>query len=373
MMPGVRFEEIWKALYSAYTKRSLEQMLRTRLSIDLGVMVGDGPVRDMTFDLLGEAERQGWEVDLVREAYRFNPGNAELLGIYAKYGLAPGAAVQAGGKVTDAAAATVAAEGFEKTVKDHLALLDINVWRERLARIETQVCRVEINGNAMGTGFLVGPDAVLTNYHVLEPALRSGSAAGVTCRFDYKVLADKSRSPGVVLALDRTNWDLDHSLYSDGEKQGQPDSGTPTEDELDYALVRLERPIGNQPVNPKAESDSAIRGWVYVPHGAAPAFQAKMPLIIVQHPDGSPLKLAIDTEAVLGVNDKGTRVRYATNTEPGSSGSPCFDMDWNLVALHHYGDPAYAHPKYNQGIPINMVRDRITKQNRADVLGQANN
>ena len=49
-----------------------------------------------------------------------------------------------------------------------------------------------------------------------------------------------------------------------------------------------------------------------------------------------PLKLAPDTEAVLSVNANGTRVRYANNTEPGSSGSPVFDINWNLVALHHH-------------------------------------
>jgi V8-like Glu-specific endopeptidase len=31
-------------------------------------------------------------------------------------------------------------------------------------------------------------------------------------------------------------------------------------------------------------------------------------------------------------------VRYAVNTEPGTSGSPVFDKDWRLVALHHLGD-----------------------------------
>jgi hypothetical protein len=34
-------------------------------------------------------------------------------------------------------------------------------------------------------------------------------------------------------------------------------------------------------------------------------------------------------------------------------------MDWDLVALHHYGDPAWAAPKFNQGVPIGMIRSRI--------------
>lgn len=92
--------------------------------------------------------------------------------------------------------------------------------------------------------------------------------------------------------------------------------------------------------------------------------------MIAQHPDGKPLKLAVDTEAVIGVNAGQTRVRYATNTEPGSSGSPVFDLDWNLVALHHLGDPAYDHPAaYNQGVPIDKIQARIAIKGKGTALG----
>ena len=40
-MPGVQFEEVWKSLSAGYTKNSLEQMLRTRLSIQLENVVRD--------------------------------------------------------------------------------------------------------------------------------------------------------------------------------------------------------------------------------------------------------------------------------------------------------------------------------------------
>ena len=92
--------------------------------------------------------------------------------------------------------------------------------------------------------------------------------------------------------------------------------------------------------------------------------------MIAQHPDGKPLKLAVDTESVIGVNPMRTRVRYATSTEPGSSGSPVFDLVWNLVALHQLGDPAYDHPPaYNQGVPIDLIQKRIAAHNKSDALG----
>ena len=77
-----------------------------------------------------------------------------------------------------------------------LPMFDYSLWREKIALIEGQVCRVEVGGNAAGTGFLVGPDAILTCYHVLKPAFESPTiAAAVTFRFDYKILVNGTQSP----------------------------------------------------------------------------------------------------------------------------------------------------------------------------------
>jgi hypothetical protein len=216
----------------------------------------------------------------------------------------------------------------------------------------------------MGTGFLVGPDAVLTNYHVMESVLANGSASSVLCRFDYKVLSDGSRDPGVEVKLHATDWKLDYSPFTQSEKAGEPDKILPTKDELDYALVRLARPVGQEPGNPRAPAGAPARGWVNIPAADPnpnPAFDPHAPLLIAQHPDGSPLKLAVDTDSIIALNSNSTRVRYATNTEAGASGSPCFDLEWQLIALHHYGDPAYGQPRYNQGIPIGKIRDRVRR------------
>jgi V8-like Glu-specific endopeptidase len=64
-----------------------------------------------------------------------------------------------------------------------------------------------------------------------------------------------------------------------------------------------------------------------------------------------------------------TRVRYRTNTEGGSSGSPCFDADWNLIALHHLGDPNFSTPTYNQGIPFTAIVDLLEKREKKHLLG----
>lgn len=371
MMPGVQFRDIRDALVSGYPDpNDLREMLRIRLDTRLDDIVAPGSLKTRVFDLLTKAESQGWLTDLVREGYLENPRNSDLLTIYRKYGLAPGISAQHAGVVVQGILAVN--DGLQQTIELRLPAFDFAVWREKMALVEGRVCRVELNGNAAGTGFLVGPDAVLTNYHVLEPVLKGTTPpAAVTCRFDYKVLTDGSRLEGTVVGLHPTDWKTDDSPPSAAERTLSPDEPPPTADELDYALVKLARPLANEPASAKGGADAPRRGWVTVPTFPT-ALLAHMPLMIAQYPDGSPLKLAVDTDAVLGTLADGNRVRYATNTDHGSSGSPVFGMDWKLVALHHLGDPAVSSmpAKYNQGIPIAKIRARLVRKGKAGALGE---
>jgi hypothetical protein len=56
-----------------------------------------------------------------------------------------------------------------------------------------------------------------------------------------------------------------------------------------------------------AADDGGARGWIMLPDSELPMRKGD-PLLIVQHPDGSPMKLALDTDAILGVNADRTRV-----------------------------------------------------------------
>jgi hypothetical protein len=377
MMPGVTLGEIRDAIVDAYNSDDLEEVLRTELSVRLDVEIPPGAFRHRVFELIEWADMRGLDVDLVRVTARARPRKASMQQIYKKYGMALPVLVQEGGTVVAATPTDAADGGLERIVRPHLSFSDFGIWRERMTRVEGQVCRITLNGAARGTGFLVAPDAVLTNYHVFEPVLKDPkTAAAITCQFDYKLLADKSRTETPV-GLHPTDWLIDSSPYTEGEGANDPERTIPTADELDYTLVRLASPLGSKPVAPHPSEDDPPppRGWVRVPD-KPPTFAAKMAIIIAEHPDGQPLQLALDTDAIdqdkdksLGLRPGGMRVRYATNTLGGSSGSPCFDFDWNLVALHHYGDPSYKHSKYNQGIPIGLIRARLERQGKAEALG----
>lgn len=59
---------------------------------------------------------------------------------------------------------------------------------------------------------------------------------------------------------------------------------------------------------------------------------------IVQHPGGQKKQVALRDNRIVDVFD--AFLHYAADTELGSSGSPVFNDQWELVALHHASAPA---------------------------------
>jgi V8-like Glu-specific endopeptidase len=327
------------------------------------------PLRPTISDLLIALEDIGSTSKFLSYVYANRPGRPDVRGEIVK--AFPDAvavpaqkielSAQTAGAPQADAPTNAHAPGLQRNVRPYLAKLDIRVWQSRMSEIERRVCRVELEGNAVGTGFLVGPDTVLTNWHVFEAAKNQGKADLLGCRFDYELLPDGKVQPGQLIMLQAGGL-VDSSPYSKAEGTSTPDNPLPTTAELDYALLRLASRVGEQQV------EGAQRGWIALPKATLP-LAADGPILIVQHPQGTPMKLAMDTQAVIGLNGNGTRINYRTNTDPGSSGSPVFTMDWDLVALHHSGDPAWVNPSYNQGVPIELVRQRIEAGGFANALG----
>jgi formylglycine-generating enzyme required for sulfatase activity len=366
-LSGLQFEKLNKALVDAFpTEFSLEQMLLYRLDKSLAAIAMGNNLIKIVFILIKTAEAEGWTLDLICAARESNPGNPALLAISQEFGLV---------------STTKSGSDIEREIRPTNGLLDVAGWRTRLGRIEAQVCRIEINSGASctyGTGFLVAPDVVMTNCHVVEAVLEGSQGRAnsrgivaqpgdVVLRFDYKKSADGvTIKSGRVFGLAADKWLIDKSPNCRADKLPRPD-------ELDYALLRIDGDPGNQPIGSEnAEPGATLRGWIEIPRETFD-FQPSTPLYILQHPQGEPLKLAIDTEAIIGVNKNRTRVRYKTNTERGSSGSPCFNQNWQLVALHHSGDPNFDpehKPEYNEGIPISAIRALLEQRGVREIVGE---
>ncbi len=219
-----------------------------------------------------------------------------------------------------------ASEELEKRVF-RAGFSDIAQWRARLAQAELAVCRIEAPAwQALGTGFLVGPDLVMTNRHVIE-TFAPRRTPPILARFDFKLSGDGERlREGEAFAL-APAWLVASSPV----------------DELDFAILRLAQPAGLRPTTSGA-SDVA-RGWI------TPRWRPLEPdetIFVIQHPQGETLKLAAGRFDAR----EPTRLRYRVDTEPGSSGAPCFTAQMELIALHRGASDGLA----NQGVPIDAVQ-----------------
>jgi hypothetical protein len=306
------------------------------------------------FQLIEHARMSDWLPDLVAAAYERRPKNPDLAAFAKDLGVAGPRLDNPTGKP------------LEEIIQENAQFINPALFEQRLPILTGQVCWVEIPGGG-GTGFLVGPDLLLTNDHVIE-RVRKGDAAwqDVRCIFDFKQTADganldKKKLPAVKLVNDAGKWLVDRLPPS--QFDWDPTLGDAPETELDYALLRLAEPIGDSPVGGDT-ADSVLlknpqpRGWIDVNVQPAPLSVGNQ-VFLLQHPKGEPLRLSIGTVKEFN-GEKRTRMRYDANSQDGSSGSPCFNADLQLVALHHAYDPAFPR-KWNQAVPLDKIKQAWKK------------
>jgi endonuclease G len=171
---------------------------------------------------------------------------------------------------------------------------------------------VEVNdprSPQVATGFLVGPSLFLTNRHVLADAAAAKSA---TVTFDRE--NDARRVPRATTTF---RFDPDRfAIFS-------------PEEELDMALVAL---------GPRVSGVADLSGIPYARLSDRPdKHVVGMNVNIIEHPLGWPKTIAIRNNLLTYRTDR--TLLYETDTEVGSSGSPVFNDDWEVVALHHWGHP----------------------------------
>lgn len=213
-----------------------------------------------------------------------------------------------------------------------------------------------------GTGFLVGPDLILTCKHVLksfpqnEDVTANGNRIEVVFDFHYGEPVEQveqnvplTRKVGL-----HKNWHVASS--SDVNPDGllgvlDPDVAQRVSHSLDFALVRLDQKVGLQPVE---TAGGRRRLWVRFPPDTVPqGLQPDDWIIIPQHPNGLPQR--IDLGRFRECDQTKTRIRYSTNTAHGTSGAPCFNHRYELVGIHnaYVGPPAK--PLANQAIRLDHI------------------
>ena len=156
-----------------------------------------------------------------------------------------------------------------------------------------------------GTGFLVSRDLLITNAHVISSA---GDARNHIVQFNYTAPGSGPNITPVEFRLQPDRF----FLHSPAE-------------ELDYALVAVE------PVNP-AGAELVAFGWNAL-SPVADEVDVGERVNIIHHPGGSPKRVSLRQNFIAASTED--FLHYMTDTEPGSSGSPVFDDEWQVVALHH--------------------------------------
>ena len=256
-------------------------------------------------------------------AERYNPGLGPQLRRLAE-------AVQP--IASEAATLGVQPQDLESKVLADVDFQDAGVWIERLRETRRAICRVEPQPESdpegkhgYGTGFLVAPDTVMTCHHVARPFWNDPQATDrVVLRFDYEKRSDGSVGAGECYQL-AEDWRI-HAA-----------------ERPDYALLR---------VTPAQASDSNRRPIPLTTDGV----RADRPLLILQHPDGDPLKLLFGEIAEVDRD----QIRYSINTEGGSSGSPCLTPDLQAAAIHYASG--------NRAFTLRSVMEDIGKAAKQDHL-----
>jgi hypothetical protein len=347
-----RFRE---ALDKAFDEPSIQLLVEDYFDLSFAKLSPPGYKKTFEFrlsELIDQARMNDWLLDLVSAARERRPKNASLKAIAEDLGL-----MSTGPRLNNPTGKTL-----EALVQANAKSITPSVFRERLAQLESQVCWIDIPGKG-GTGFLIGPDLVLTNQHVVDPILNSAVRwQDVMCRFDYRRASDNTlleRKKQVQVPLVSDKWLVDSAPPS--KFDWDPTLGNAKSGECDYALLRLAERIGDVPIG-GATSDTEVkdttRSWIDVKQPAQKVAAGNQ-VFLLQHAEGEPLTLTVGT--VKHFNTAGTRVRYDANSKHGSSGAPCFDADLQLVALHHAHDPKEP-PAWNQGIPFDVIQAHWKRQ-----------
>jgi trypsin-like peptidase len=259
----------------------------------------------------------------------------------------------------DEAARRSAQITYEAIIKDKERFRDPDEVNAGLMRAQRCTCRVVVRQGATrirGTGFLIGPRLVLTNWHVvrslLEPVAEAAaaslapaeawrakahSAAALSVEFDFTARA--AQAGGVTRIPASSNWLVAASSAQGSEHANDENTGVSWPDDVaefepfdDFAVLEIAEPAGLD------------RRFYDIIGEEPPMPQGNM--VLLHHPGDYSMRLSYGSFEVepkfaklLGGTPPKTaaRVLHDANSIGGSSGGPCLDFDMRPVALHQAG------------------------------------
>ena len=182
------------------------------------------------------------------------------------------------------------------------------------------------------TGFLVGPDLFMTNHHCIHDDVGLLSIEGAVILMDYYQEPDVDPTLGGVTAR------VAGILQMDAPK--------------DYALLRLDRPIGN------------TYGWLNL--DTTTRVNSSQSVKLISHNQGRSKEIVrrnsqiVDIPADHPLFDVPFVLAYLADSEGGSSGSPVFLRDGTgVIGIHHSGWTRFGVPEFNAGSLMSYIVPEI--------------
>ena len=206
---------------------------------------------------------------------------------------------------------TLARGVFERIIQGN-DLLDVNYLPrgEIAARSVARIAIVDLSGRQHGwaTGFLIAPRVLITNHHVF-PAVDAARNSYAQFEAENGVFGAPKNMSAFRL---------------------RPDELFFTDEGLDFSVIAIER------ISHTTQKRLEDFGFLPLVGRTGKVADGEW-LSIIQHPNGELKQLGIRENKLIQRTDD--VLWYSTDTLGGSSGSPVFNNDWYVVALHHCGIP----------------------------------
>lgn len=288
---------------------------------------------DVWSNVLSEADRHSKVDELVKSVLDSYPDNPFLKSALAAkeidYSLSPD--IDKISKWQD-----VSEDTLEVLTMGRRTLLPVNflakgVWKSKaVGKVE-----IKIGGNrfSVGTGFLFKVEGIsdlffITNYHVINDRKDIDKTKII---FDYE--------------LDINGDSIASKSFRIDANKGWYCSPVNEYDSTIFHLIDEQNELAQYGYIELKEIEIAQNDFVN----------------IIQHPGGEMKQISLYHNIVTNTNER--VVQYLTDTLKGSSGSPVFNSDWEVVALHHSGGGSKpGEPELpegvksrNEGIAINKI------------------
>ncbi len=216
---------------------------------------------------------------------------------------------------------------LEKIIGGQSTILRVN-WLEKALKASKSVCKISRTDGEVGTGWLIAGGWLVTNNHVL-PSVELAKTATAEFNFELDMFGD---------AKNRVAYELDTSDFR-------------TDAALDFTRIKV-----------KDRTDKPLKEWGFLEIDPEAVPVKGEPVTIIQHPEGEDKQIALNANDVLG--QQGVFLYYSTDTKGGSSGSPVFNKNWKVVAIHHAGvtknfDGSGIPKEANEGILMKHVAPKL--------------